>query len=165
MWAPYNRISEAFGRHGHGIAHPYCLMARLRNAFFTGTKMPTLYELIGGQPVVDNLVDTFYRRMDTLPEAATIRAMHAPDLSHVNIVLKKYLGEWLGGPNLYSSERGHPRLRMRHLPFRIGEAERDAWLLCMRGALEETVTAVEIREPIYEKLSALADWMRNQPVG
>jgi hemoglobin len=131
--------------------------------FFIGTKMPTLYELIGGQPVVDSLVDAFYHRMDTLPAAATIRAMHAPDLGQVKIVLKKYLGEWLGGPNLYSSERGHPRLRMRHLPFRIGEAERDAWLLCMRGALEETVAAPELREPLYEKLAALADWMRNQP--
>jgi hemoglobin len=125
--------------------------------------MSTLYELIGGQPVVDNLVEAFYRRMDTLPEAATIRAMHAPDLVHVKIVLKKYLGEWLGGPNHYTSERGHPRLRARHMPFRIGEAERDAWLLCMRGALEEAVTAPELRRPIYEKLAALADWMRNQP--
>jgi hemoglobin len=125
--------------------------------------MSTLYEHLGGQPVVDHLVEAFYRRMDTLPEAATIRAMHAADLTHVKIVLKKYLGEWLGGPNHYTSERGHPRLRARHMPFRIGEAERDAWLLCMHGALEETVTASELREPIYEKLAALADWMRNQP--
>ena len=55
------------------------------------------------------------------------------------IVLKKYLGEWLGGPKLYSTERGHPMLRARHLPFAIGVAERDAWLLCMNGALDETI--------------------------
>lgn len=123
---------------------------------------PTLYELIGGQPVVDNLVEAFYRRMDTLPEAATIRAMHAPELSHVKTVLKKYLGEWLGGPNHYTSERGHPRLRLRHMPFRIGVAERDAWLLCMQGALEEAIASPEMRQQIYEPLVRLADWMRNQ---
>lgn len=125
--------------------------------------MSSLFEQIGGQPIVNNLVEAFYRRMDTLPEAAAIRAMHAPDLTHVKGVLKKYLGEWLGGPNHYSSERGHPRLRARHMPFRIGETERDAWLLCMQGALEETIPGEELRQQVYEPMIRLADWMRNQP--
>lgn len=120
------------------------------------------FEAIGGAATIDRLVEAFYARMDSLPEAATIRALHAPDLGPVKEVLKRYLGEWLGGPPLYSAERGHPRLRQRHLGFPIGEAERDAWLLCMRGALDETIADVRVREAIYERMAGLADWMRNQ---
>ena len=99
----------------------------------------SMFERIGGAVVVDRLVEAFYRRMDVLPEAMTIRAMHAPNLGPVKNVLKRYLSEWTGGPKLYSPEKGHPRLRQRHMGFAIGNAERDAWLLCMRGALEETI--------------------------
>jgi hemoglobin len=119
------------------------------------------FDLVGGQTAVDRIVDAFYARMDTLPDATTIRALHPPDLSGSRTVLKKYLAEWLGGPDRYSQERGHPRLRMRHLPFRIGAAERDAWLLCMRGALEEVVGSEALREQLLEKLFKVADWMRN----
>lgn len=122
----------------------------------------TPFEAIGGAPTIDRLVELFYARMDSLPEAATIRALHAPDLGPVKEVLKRYLGEWLGGPPLYSAERGHPRLRQRHMGFPIGEAERDAWLLCMRGALEQTIADARVREAIYERMASLADWMRNQ---
>jgi hemoglobin len=119
------------------------------------------FELVGGQPAVERIVESFYRRMDTLPEAQTIRALHPPDLSGSKAVLKKYLAEWLGGPDLYSRERGHPRLRMRHLPFRIGAAERDAWLLCMRGALDEVVGSPRLRELLLQMFFRTADWMRN----
>jgi hemoglobin len=78
-------------------------------------------------------------------------------------VLKTYLAEWLGGPRAYSQERGHPRLRARHLPFSIGNAERDAWMLCMRGAMEDVIEDVPIREWMLEKLSGVATWMRNRP--
>lgn len=122
----------------------------------------SMFERIGGAPAIERLVDAFYARMDTLPEARTIRAMHAPDLEPVKDVLRRYLGEWMGGPKLYSVERGHPRLRQRHMGFAIGNEERDAWLLCMRGALEETVTDIEAREEIHGLLARLADWMRNQ---
>lgn len=129
-----------------------------------GGKQPrTLFEFIGGQPTVDRLVDAFYRRMDTLPEAADIRAMHVADLTMTKDVLKRYLGEWLGGPARYSEERGHPRLRMRHLKVFIGPAERDAWMLCMRGALEETVEDGYARAMIEQPLAELAEWMRNDP--
>lgn len=100
--------------------------------------------------------------MDRLHEAETIRAMHAPDLGATKSVLKKYLCEWMGRPKLYSVEKGHPRLRQRHLGFSIGEAERDAWLLCMAGALEETVQDSGARGEIFAALAKLADWMRNQ---
>ena len=124
---------------------------------------PTPFERIGGQPVVDRIVDVFYDRMDTLPEARIIRALHPQDLAAIRIVLKKYLAEWLGGPSAYTQERGHPRLRARHLPFSIGDEERDAWMLCMRGAMEEVITNQAAREWILEKLAPLADWMRNRP--
>ena len=123
----------------------------------------TPFSRIGGTNGVDRLVEAFYARMDRLPEARSIRAMHASDLSATKEVLKRYLGEWMGGPKLYSEERGHPRLRMRHIRFKIGEAERDAWLLCMGGALEEAVDDPALREELYLAFAKLADWMRNDP--
>jgi hemoglobin len=127
-----------------------------------GTEQVTAFDYIGGQPVIDAIVDEFYRRMDTLPEAKDIRAMHTTDLSHINSVLKKYLAEWLGGPKNYSAERGHPMLRARHLPFPIGIADRDAWLLCMNGALDAHIAAGPVRENIRDAITKLADWMRNR---
>ncbi len=130
----------------------------------TGIILESNFERVGGQPAVDRIVDAFYRRMDSLPEAAAIRSLHPSDLTETKIVLKKYLGEWLGGPKQYSSERGHPKLRMRHQPFRIGDAERDAWLLCMGGALEEVVPSPSLRKLLFDQLGKVADWMRNDPV-
>jgi hemoglobin len=122
----------------------------------------TPFELIGGQPTVDRIVDSFYDRMSELPEAAPIRAMHSRNLGPMRVILKKYLAQWLGGPPTYSEERGHPRLRARHLPFAIGIAERDQWMLCMRGALTQEVADESARAFIVERLAALADHMRNQ---
>ncbi len=122
----------------------------------------SMFDRVGGAVTIDRLVEAFYARMDTLPEARTIRTMHAPDLGQVKNVLKRYLSEWTGGPKLYSPEKGHPRLRQRHMGFKIGNAERDAWLLCMRGALEETVSDDSARQELDAALTKLADWMRNQ---
>ena len=122
----------------------------------------TAFEYIGGQPTIDAIVDDFYRNMDSLPEARDIRAMHAADLAPINLVLKKYLAEWLGGPKNYSAERGHPMLRARHLPFPIGIADRDAWLLCMNRALDAHIAAGAVRENIRDAITNLADWMRNR---
>ncbi|MBK9253444.1 MAG: group II truncated hemoglobin [Proteobacteria bacterium] len=127
-----------------------------------GDEQVTAFEYIGGQPTIDAIVDDFYRNMDSLPEARDIRAMHAADLAPINLVLKKYLAEWLGGPKNYSTERGHPMLRARHLPFPIGIADRDAWLLCMNRALDAHVAADPVRENIREAITKLADWMRNK---
>ena len=120
------------------------------------------FDRIGGLPTSDRLVEAFYTRMDTMPEAAGIRAMHAPDLGATKNILKRYLTEWLGGPKLYSVEKGHPRLRQRHLGFKIDSAARDEWLLCMQGALAEAVADAVIRQEIYAAMAKLADWMRNQ---
>lgn len=122
------------------------------------------FHLVGGQSAVDRIVEAFYRRMDTLPEARKIRALHPPDLRDTQTVLRKYLAEWLGGPALYSQERGHPRLRMRHQTFPIGAPERDAWMLCMRGALEEVVDSEPLRETLLQQFFKVADWMRNNDV-
>ncbi len=123
----------------------------------------TPFARIGGAVMVDRLVEFFYARMDAMPEAAPLRALHARDLTSTKDVLKRYLGEWMGGPPLYSQERGHPRLRMRHFGFRIGETERDLWLMCMRGALNDVVADATLREELYGKFFKLADWVRNDP--
>ncbi|WP_372528244.1 group II truncated hemoglobin [Piscinibacter sp.] len=116
---------------------------------------------VGGAAGVARLVDAFYRRMDSLPEAAGIRAMHEADLGPTKAVLALYLNEWLGGPANYSAQRGHPRLRMRHAAFRIGTAERDAWLACMRGALGEVVPDAALRGQLMQSFFKTADWLRN----
>lgn len=128
-------------------------------------QLPTLFESIGGSAAIDRLVEAFYARMDSLPEARTIRAMHADDLRGIKHILKIYLTEWMGGPNAYSSVRGHPRLRARHLGVSIGIAERDAWMLCMRGALDEVVADPDLKVEITNAFANLADWMRNRPDG
>lgn len=124
--------------------------------------MPSMYDRIGGAVVIDRLVEDFYQRMDSLPEARGIRALHAVDLGDTSRDLKRYLTEWTGGPKLYTPEKGHPRMRQRHMHVSIGSAERDAWLLCMAGALEQTITDAAAREEIYGLLAKLADWMRNR---
>jgi hemoglobin len=125
----------------------------------------TPFERLGGAAAINVLVEKFYAEMDARPEARGVRALHAGNLGPVKFVLKRYLGEWLGGPPLYSRVRGHPRLRMRHLRFPVGEAERDAWLACMDAALTATVADAKLREAIYCAMAGLADHMRNRPPG
>lgn len=114
-----------------------------------------------GHDGVHRIVDRFYFHMDTRADAAAIRALHPPDLGPVREVLTRYLTEWLGGPPVYSAERGHPRLRRRHLPFRIGEAERDAWMRCMRAALEDVIPDVALRAELTAAFYRVADFLRN----
>lgn len=122
----------------------------------------TLFERIGGTPGVALLVEHFYAAMDGLPQARTIRALHAADLAPVKAVLTDYFTQWLGGPAIYSEQRGHPRLRQRHMGFPIDEAARDAWMACMDRALEETVADPALRAALREPMAPLADWMRNK---
>jgi len=124
---------------------------------------PTPYELLGGDAGVRRLVDRFYDLVDSAPEAATIRALHARSLKAARAKLHLYLTTWTGGPPVYTDRYGHPRLRMRHLPFRIGTRERDEWLWCMDRALSEHEMPAELREQLRDRLHALADHMRNQP--
>jgi hemoglobin len=122
---------------------------------------PAHYARLGGHEAVVRLVDAFYRAMDAEPEAATIRAMHAPDLGPVKAVLVKYLGEWMGGPKRYSPERGAPMLRRRHHPFDIDSVARDAWMLCMRQALAEVCTDDGLRAELDAAFHKVASVIRN----
>lgn len=122
----------------------------------------TPYERLGGEPVLRALVQRFYHYMNELPEARTIRKMHAADLGQAQDRLFKFLSGWLGGPNLYWEEYGHPRLRMRHFPFSIGEAERDQWMLCMGKALADTPMDDELRAGLYQALAHTATHMINR---
>ncbi|MBC9071563.1 group II truncated hemoglobin [Thauera sp. CAU 1555] len=122
----------------------------------------TPYEQIGGEPAVRALVKRFYELMDALPEAWDVRRMHAEDLSGSEEKLFLFLSGWFGGPNLYVERFGPPFLRARHLPFSIGAAERDQWMLCMQQALEELVGDSELRGSLLQSFTALADHMRNR---
>lgn len=122
----------------------------------------TLFEAMGGEPVLKKLVDDFYHIMDTAPEAAGIRAQHAKDLAEANSKLYMFLMGWTGGPNLYIEKYGHPRLRARHLPFKIGMSERDQWLFCMWKALDLSGVSEEPMKLFKSAIYRLADHMRNQ---
>jgi hemoglobin len=108
------------------------------------------------------LVDRFYDLMELEPVYAGIRKLHQPDLAHARDKLYWFLSGWLGGPNLYIERFGHPRLRARHLPFPIGESERDQWMACMRQALTEQGVAEPLRGRLLQAFFGTADWMRNR---
>lgn len=121
----------------------------------------THYDLMGGDEAIRRLVDRFYDLMDSSPEAANVRTLHAASLKQSREKLYMYLTGWTGGPPIYEDKYGHPRLRMRHMPFTIGTRERDEWLWCMNRALDEQPMPDELREDLRGKLSHLADFMRN----
>ena len=120
------------------------------------------YERIGGEDGVRRLVKRVYELMDSLPEAAGIRALHK-DLPEAEQKLFMFLSGWMGGPPLYTEQFGHPRLRMRHMPFAISESERDQWMACMSRALDETVADEALRNELKDAFTKIADFMRNQP--
>jgi len=122
----------------------------------------TPYGLMGGEQAILTLVDRFYFFMDTVPEAQKIRAIHQTNLDSAKSKLFKYLSGWLGGPNLFIEEFGHPMLRARHLPFAIGEVERDQWMLCMNKALAEMTLDSQLKINIQNALQQLATHMINQ---
>ena len=122
----------------------------------------TPYEVIGGETAIRNLVERFYYYMDTLPEAKGIRDIHQADLTSAETKLFKYMTGWLGGPNLYIEEYGHPMLRARHLPFAIGESERDQWMLCMNKAIDEVPMDSRLKTSLQTALQDLATHMINK---
>jgi hemoglobin len=122
----------------------------------------THYQRIGGAEKIHALVDRFYDLMDSLPEAYGIRKMHAADLQGANDKLFKFLSGWLGGPQLYVEEYGHPMLRFRHLPFAIGNTERDQWMMCINQALSEVVVDEALRVDLSLALFQVGNHMRNK---
>ena len=122
----------------------------------------TTYEKIGGAAAVAQLCERFYQRMAEAPQFAELRAMHPKDLSSSRDKLYKFLSGWFGGPDLFVEEYGHPRLRQRHMPFAIGEKERDQWVACMLLAMDDVGIAEELRMKLLQNFFNTADFMRNQ---
>lgn len=128
----------------------------------TTTNVTTLYDAIGGDPVVRALTHRFYELMDTLPEARHVRAVHPPSLEGSEEKFYEYMTGYLGGPPLYTDKRGHPRLRSRHFVAEIGPVERDEWLLCFRQAMDETIASQALRDLIWAPVERLAHHMQNK---
>ena len=124
----------------------------------------TPFAWIGGESQVHALVDRFYDLMDLEPDYAALRAAHGTELANAREKLKMFLTGWLGGPQRYTEQFGHPRLRMRHMPFSIGIAERDQWVACMDQAMQETAIDDALRTRLKESFMQTADWMRNRGV-
>lgn len=122
---------------------------------------PTIFERIGGAEGVHKLVRRFYDLMDRLPEAYAVRQLHPQDLHQSAKSLQLFLSGWFGGPPLYSEQRGHPRLRMRHMPYRISKVERDEWMMCMNQALDEQLNEPKLKGAILGAFSSMADHMIN----
>ena len=122
----------------------------------------SLYDGIGGIEKVDELVDRFYDLMVLEPSLTELRAMHPQDISGSREKLKFFLTGWMGGPDIYSPKYGHPMLRARHLPYKIGLKERNQWLTCMYQALEDCGIDGGVAKQLEESFFNTADWMRNQ---
>jgi hemoglobin len=125
----------------------------------------SFYQRIGGEHALRELVDRFYTIMAELPDAGGIRAMHPDDMSGSADKLFKFLSGWSGGPDLYIEEFGHPRLRRRHMPIRIGNSERDQWMHCMDLAMQQCGLNEQLHHDLYQALYNTADFMRNQAEG
>jgi hemoglobin len=123
---------------------------------------PTLFEIIGGEARLRELVDRFYDLMDLEPRFADLRAMHPPSLDGSRDKLFWFLCGWSGGPNHFIERFGHPRLRARHLPFSIASKERDDWLRCMAQAMHELDMPQALQERLMHSFLQTADWMRNR---
>jgi hemoglobin len=122
---------------------------------------PTPFLALGGEVPIRSIVDRFYDIVDA--EAPVLRALLPANDARSRQKLFEYLVEWTGGPDLYSSHRGHPRMRMRHMPFAIGGAEVETWLECMGRALDDNDVDGPIRSFLDERFNALAHHMQNQP--
>ena len=123
---------------------------------------PTLFDTLGGEVRLRELVDRFYDLMDLEPQFAALRAMHPPTLDGSRDKLFWFLCGWSGGPNHYIERFGHPRLRARHLPFSIASVERDQWLRCMGLAMHELGMPDALQERLMTSFFQTADWMRNR---
>ena len=124
--------------------------------------MTTHYRQIGGEAGIQRLVDRFYDLMDERADLAELRAMHAKDLKGSREKLFLFLSGWLGGPQLYKEKHGQPRLRQSHMPFAIGDAERDQWMSCMIQALEDVGIEKGLRAELTKAFGNVASFMRNK---
>jgi hemoglobin len=125
------------------------------------TRADSFFEAVGGEETFRRLVSAFYRGVAADPP---LRALYPEqDLGGATERLTLFLIQYWGGPTTYSRTRGHPRLRMRHAPFAITSAQRDAWLRHMRAALDEIALPAAYDKVMWEYLTSAADSLRNTP--
>ena len=121
----------------------------------------TPYQQLGGDGPLRQLVDRLYDVMLSESDVRVVRDMHGDDTTEIRERLFDFLSGWLGGPSRFIEKHGHPRLRVRHRFFRIGESERDQWMFCMRRALADTPMDASLRDRLEQALAQMADHLRN----
>ena len=117
----------------------------------------SLFDQVGGEAFFVQLVDAFYDGVET---DKTLRPMYPDDLTDARRHLTLFLIQYWGGPRTYQDERGHPRLRMRHAPFRVTKTARDAWLSAMGAALEKM--REQLNDEQFTELSSYFAMTANQ---
>jgi hemoglobin len=121
----------------------------------------TFFDAVGGHATFQRLIDAFYARVATDP---VLRPLYPEeDLRPAAERLRMFLEQYWGGPHTYNEVRGHPRLRGRHVPFRIDAAARDAWLANMRAAIDEIGLAPAADKVLWDYLTVAADMLVNAP--
>lgn len=118
----------------------------------------TPYELLGGNETIQKLVDAFYPKVYSDPRLAPL---FDDDMETIKEKQRMFLTQFLGGPSLYSDVYGHPMMRARHMPFEITPSRAEAWLECMRSAMDEIGLEGELRDYFYERLKLTAYHMVN----
>jgi hemoglobin len=122
---------------------------------------PTFYDAVGGAETFRRLVHTFYAGV---AEDPVLRPLYPePDLSGAETRLRMFLEQYWGGPRTYSEQRGHPRLRMRHAPFKVDRAAHDAWLRQMRAAVDSLDLHPDAEKLLWDYLVMAADSLVNSP--
>ncbi|HEU5471175.1 MAG TPA: globin [Actinophytocola sp.] len=123
------------------------------------TEQQSFYEAVGGEETFRRIVGRFYREVAT---DEILRPLYPDeDLGPAEEKLRLFLMQYWGGPHTYSEQRGHPRLRMRHAPFVVGPLQRDAWLRCMRVAVDEAGLSEAHRRQLWEYLEMAANSLLN----
>jgi hemoglobin len=123
-----------------------------------GAEPASAWDELGGDAVMEPLMTDFYARIAASP----IARLFPPDLSETRAKQFAFQSEFWGGPKRYSPWRGHPRLRARHLPFAIGQAEADAWMACMRAAVAASAMPLEVRPAFLAQVERTATAMINR---
>jgi hemoglobin len=119
----------------------------------------TFFDAVGGHPTFQRLIDAFYARVEKDP---VLRPIYPEDeLGPAAERLRMFLEQYWGGPHTYNEVRGHPRLRARHVPFRIDTGARDAWLANMREAMDEVGFAPEADRVLWDYMTVAADMLVN----
>lgn len=118
----------------------------------------SIYDHIGGQLTIDNLVDVFYAKIEADPE---LRAIFPDDLEPGKHWQKLFLAQLFGGPMLYNQQRGHPRLRMRHMSFSVSPRSAELWLKHMHAAIDEIGIQEPERSAMFEYFDRAAPHMIN----